>query len=255
MYFSGQGKLYYAIRDALGNPGAFTFAGNVPTLKVALTTGTTEHIESTDGQRLTDFRLITSKKAELSFDLEDWSLQNLAVGLYGSSIAPSTGATVTAEQVVAVGAVVAANQYVVLKNPNVSAVVLTDSTPTTPKTLVLGTDYTVNAQFGSIQLLNSLSTFILPIKAAYTYVADAGRVTMFSTQVPERWFRFEGLNTASQNAPVLVELYRAIIDPMKELDLINDKLLSMSMTGSALYDALRGTDPNFGNFGRVVFVQ
>lgn len=254
MYFSGQGKLYYAIRDALGNPGAFTFAGNVPSLKVALTTQVTEHVESTDGQRLTDFRLTTSKKAELDFDIEDWSLDNLAVGLYGTKVAASTGTSVTGETVVAADATIAAGTFSALANPNVSAVVLTDATGT-PQTLVANTDYVVNADFGTVQWLNDLSSFVFPITAAYTYTADKGRVAMFSDLAPERWFRFEGLNTAAQNAPVLVELYRTIVDPMKELDLINDALMKMSMTGSALYDALRGSDPNFGNFGRVVFLK
>lgn len=251
MYFSGQGKLYYASRDANGNPGAFTFAGNVPELKVSLTTATTEHIESTDGQRQTDFRLITSKKAELSFSLEDWSLDNLAVGLYGTKVAASTGSTVTGEDLGSPEQ----GQYVMLKNPNVSAVVLNDSTAGTPLSLVEGVDYVLNSDFGSIQIIGDMSGFVLPLKANYTYAEDKGRVTMFTQSPPERWFRFEGLNTANQNIPVLVELYRAIVDPMKELDLINDAMLKMDMTGSALYDALRGSDQNFGNFGRVLFLQ
>lgn len=239
MYFSGQGKLFYAVRDANGNPGVFQFAGNVPELKITLSTEVAEHNESTSGQRLQDFRLTKSKKAELAFSLEDWSLDNLAVGLYGTKRVPSAGASVTGESL----GTPKAGEYTPLKHPKVSAVTITTATE--------GTDYVLNADFGTIQWLTDQAS---AVTADYTWAADLGSVTMFSQGAPERWFRFEGLNTANDNAPVLIEVYRTIVDPMKELDLINDDLLKMDMTGSALYDAQRGSDASFGNFGRVIFL-
>lgn len=239
MYFSGQGKLFYAVRDVNGLPGPYIFAGNVPSLKVTLTTETSDHQESTSGQRLVDFRLTKSKKAEVSFTLEDWSLVNLAMGMYGQVLPPNTGSTVTSESL----GMPDAGQYTPLKHANVSTVVIGTKTA--------GTDYILNAATGMIQWLTKQSA---AVSASYAWAANAGSVTMFTQNAPERWFRFEGLNTADLNRPVLVELYRTVIDPMKELDLITDDLLKMELTGTALYDAQRGIDPSMGNFGRVQFL-
>lgn len=250
MYFSGQGKVFIAERDGNGNPLAFRYVGNVPDLKINLTTDKVEHMESVSGQRLTDLVFTKSQKVEAGFTLEDFSIPNLALAMYGTNDAMDAH-SVTNE---VLPDDLVAGDIVRLKYPNVSSVVITDSTGS-PKTLTAG-NYKVNGAYGSIQL-NDLTTdgpYTQPFKVAYSAAATGSRSRMFGAAVTERWVRFEGLNTADGNKPVLVELYRVRLDPAKELALINDDLLKLELTGSALYDASKELDTELGVFGRVVLL-
>ena len=245
MYFSGQGKLFIASRLSSGLPGPLRFLGNVPELKIGLKTEKLEHKESTSGQRLTDLSLITGKSSSIEFPLEDFSQDNLALALFGnkSSIAAST---VTAE----VMPTAAVGDYLRLRYGKVSAVVVKDSAGT-PATLTLGTDYSINsADHGSIKILN-LGAFTQPFKVDYSYALQAN-VGMFQAAAVDRWLRFEGLNTANELKPVLVELYKVSLDPLSELALIGDNLTKLTLSGAALYDDLKVGDAVLGQFGRVV---
>ncbi len=242
MYFSGQGSIYLA-STTNGVPGAFRFVGDA-TLQIALSTDVVEHQESTSGQRLIDARLQRNKKAELALTLDDWSKENLALGFYGQS-ATIAGGTVTAE---VLPAALVNNDYVRLAQQDVSSVVVKDSAGT-PATLVAGTNYKVSsAKHGSLQILN-VGSYVQPFKVDYSY-AGGTNIALFTQAAPERWLRFEGINTADANKTVLIELYRALFDPSKALDVITDDFGKLELSGSCLYDATKVGDSTLGQLGR-----
>lgn len=255
MYFSGQGKLYIASRNGSGNATAFRYVGNVPDLKLSVSTDIFEHKESVSGDRITDLRLTKEKKCECSFTLEEFTPENLAMGLYGSVETMATH-TVTGEVFPSAadtgGTDLVAGDIVRLKYPNVTGLVITDSTGS-PKTLP-SNQYTLRADYGSVTLddITSGGAYVQPFKAAYTAAATGSRVRIFSQAAVERWLRFEGLNTADGNAPVLIELYRVLLDPAKELSLISDEINQLALTGGALFDSTKTSDAELGGFGRVV---
>ncbi len=249
-YLSLQGKVYVATA-VNGVPGVFRELGNVNGLSVSLETDVFEHKESSTGQRLTDLRLITSKKASLSFKLEDFTRQNLALGLHGVG-AQIVGGNVTAE---ALPNPVAVGDFVRLQRQKVSSVVVTDSTAT-PKTLAQGTNYSVNSSdLGSLSFLNLTigAPYVQPFRAAYSS-ATVDNINMFTQPLPEVWLRFEGINTADSNKGILVELYRAALSPASNLALITDELASLDLSGSVLYDSTKAADVTLGQFGRIVMV-
>jgi hypothetical protein len=248
MLFSGQGKLYIGVRQGNGDPGAFRHVGNARDLIVALTTTTLEHKESVTGQRLTDARLITEKKTAVNFTLDDFQIDNLALALFGTK-ATETGSSVTAEAFVNP---VAVGDYVRTKFPEISAVVIKDSAGT-PATLVLGTDYEItSAKHGTVKFLN-LGAYTQPFKIDYTY-GTHDHVPMFNAAAPERWLKFDGLNTADTDKEVLVELYRVRLDPLAELALITDDFGGLALAGSALFDDTKVADAYLGQFGRFVHI-
>lgn len=53
--------------------------------------------------------------------------------------------------------------------------------------------------------------------------------------------RFEGLNTADENMPVVIEVWKFSTDPLKELSLISDNFGQMAVEGSVLADNSKGT--------------
>lgn len=245
VYFSGQGIVYVADRDGSGNVTVFRDVGNVPALKLSLSTDVIEHKESRTGQRLTDLRLTKSRKATVDITLENFTKANLMLLLYGTASTVS-GASVTNE-VFATGQVV--GNILALAHPMVSSVVVHDSAGS-PATLALTTDYTVDANSGMITIVN-VGTYVQPFKVNYTF-ATQDVVPFFRSATTERFLKFSGLNTANSNAPVVVDLYRVIFDPVGNLDLINDELAQFQLTGSALYDATRDLDSLLGGFGRII---
>jgi len=247
MYFSGQGKLFIAPRAADGSAGAFRYVGNVSDFKPQMATSTIEHKESTSGQRLTDLRLTTEKKATLDAVLDDFEKNNLGLALYSTPVT-TAGSSVTGEAL----PTLAVGDYARLKYPEVSAVVVKDSAGT-PATLVLGTDYEISsANHGTIKILG-LASYTQPFTVDYTYGAH-DNIAMFDTAPAERWLRFEGINTADGDAPVLVELYRVLLDPLAELALIGDDLGALNLSGSVLYDDKKVSDTYLGQFGRFVHI-
>lgn len=248
-YYSGQGKVLVAERDANGNAKAFRFLGNCSAVNLALQTDVLEHKESTSGQRLTDLRLIREKKAQLSIQMEEFSQKNLALAMYGTDSAIAAGSVVseTFPTSLIVG------DLVRTAKPDISAPVVTDSTGS-PLTLTLNTDYRVfSAKHGTIEILN-LGAYIQPFKINYSNAA-AVNINMLTGSLPERWFRFEGLNTADSDKPVLIEVYRVALDPLKEAAFLGDDILKMELAGSGLYDSTKSADTVLGQFARVVLVD
>jgi hypothetical protein len=245
-YFSGQGKVYIAVPTA-GVPGVFRYVGNVPILNTALETDVLDHKESTSGQRLSDLRIIRGKTCKFSFTLEDWNKDNLALALYGAASSIS-GSTVSVETF----PTVAVGDYVRLVHPDVSSLVITDSAGS-PATATLGTHYEItSAKHGTIKFLN-LASHTQPYKAAYTY-ATRTNINMLTQGFTDRWVKFDGLNTVDSNRQVVVDLYKVNFDPIAQLDLINDDVMKMELSGGALYDSTKESDTVLGQFGRIQLI-
>jgi len=248
-YFSGQGRVYIGARDAAGNPQGLKYVGNVPELKVSLSVETLEHQESTSGQRLTDLQLIKTKKGEFSCTLEELVAVNLELALYGTTTQVASG-SVTGE---ALPNPVTPGSLYLLAHQNVSSVVVKDSSAT-PKTLP-ASQYTVNEKHGSIVIDDATTggPYTEPFTVDYAYGA-AQSTAMFTQPLPERWVRFEGLNTADSNREVVIDLYRVAINPASELSVITDELLKFELSGQVLADTLKPATGDLGQFGRIVLL-
>src|SRR5512139_1821586 len=245
-YASFQGRVFLGNRDIAVLPIEVRSPGNVAELKLSLKTDVLEHYESQSGQRSLDHRMIKQKSATVNLTIEEFTKENLALALYGNHVTGSTG-SVTDEPVGGATPVVGDRYF--FAHPKVSALVVVDSAGT-PATLTLGTHYTADTDFGSIQFLD-VTGLTAPYKASYTY-GVATEIGIFTQPLPERYLRLEGLNTAQANAKVLVELYRVAFDPLKELSLISDEYNKFEMEGSLLADTTKPYDALLGQFGRIV---
>lgn len=247
-YFSLQGRVYLAERDASGNPLDLRWVGNVPALKLALAIDKKEHKESSSGQRLTDFELITGKSGELDGILEELDVANLNLMLQSVSTTVPSG-SVTNESL---GLGMAAGSIRLLANQFVSAVTVVDSTPTTPKTLPTG-QYKVHPQQGAVELLDGTTggPYVQPYKASYTHGA-AVRSGMFKAAQTAYWLRFDGIDTADGNKRVIIDLYKISVNPTKELGMITEDLGQLPFTAAVLADTSKDADGELGQFGRII---
>jgi hypothetical protein len=230
-YYSGQGRLIIGERDPLtGKSISLRQIGNCTALEVTVQTTKTDHKESQSGERAIDLTLVTEKSATFNVTCESISLENLVMGLWGS-ITTGLAATVVDES-----HEIAKGGFIALDAQNVSAVVV-ETDETTPVTLVLNTDYTLDPDFGTIQFTQSV-TVPTGGKVNVSYTGAAGNKTLQGlTEVmpPERFVRFEGINTVDGDL-VLVEIPRASFEPLQNLPLINEELASFQMTGTILRD-------------------
>lgn len=78
----------------------------------------------------------------------------------------------------------------------------------------------------------------LPLTVDFTF-EDQVQVDALTEGASELYMRFEGLNTADENKPVVVEVFRFLTDPLKELSLISDTVQQFVLEGSVLADTTR----------------
>lgn len=242
LYYSGQGSLYIATRSAGGKPEGFIPVGNVPELTLDIETTEFEHKESETGSRLLDLKIIKEKKGKFNFKLEDLNLDNLALGLWGTKSTISSGTVTSGSPEVITIAQASAGRRYPLAHPNVSAVTVKNSAGTV--TYVLNTDYTLDTVNGVITpkaggaIATAVASAPADIKVDYSYGAALQVDAFTQASAPERWLRFEGINTVD-NKSVIVDIFRAQFDPLTGYGLLNDDLGSVSMKGSILADTLQ----------------
>ncbi|MGB7480153.1 MAG: hypothetical protein WA924_07500, partial [Burkholderiaceae bacterium] len=215
-YFLGQGRLDIAARTAAGLPKALRWLGDVSEAKLSLTVESVKHKESHTGQRMLAKNIPIGKEAVFDFTPMELSRENLAMTLSGTSTTVAQG-TVTAE---ALPDGLVAGDKVALKYPQVSDVVITDSS-VTPAT-VDSSKYEVNATYGTITI-KDVAGLTQPLKVAYTHEA-VDSVSVFTAAQSEIFVRYEGINLAEGGAPIIVELYKVATEPLKELALITTAL-------------------------------
>jgi hypothetical protein len=125
-------------------------------------------------------------------------------------------------------------------------------------------NYTVNSEWGSINVpatTGDLATAInatslpqgdtdpthkyLDLAVTYDYEAQA-QIDGLVTGQPERYIRFEGLNTAQNNDPVTIEVFRWTVQPLAKLALIQPSGYSgLDVTGACLLDWTKTTGSPF----------
>lgn len=252
LYFSGQGRVLMAPRLADGTPGKFRWVGNVPELTLSPERTTREHKESYTGQRAVDLRLTEELNLGLRAVVESFTPENLALGLYGESIATAADtAHAMSIPTLEVGGIYA------LEHMGISNLAIVDSTDPTPVALdpydevTEAGHYRLNAEHGSIEIMALPVSTEAPFPVTYDHAAQTN-LAIFKTAPPERFVRFEGLNTADSNSPVLIEIYRFEADPFSEVGFIQDEEAQMPMEGAALVDSTRPVDALLGQFGRIV---
>lgn len=77
----------------------------------------------------------------------------------------------------------------------------------------------------------------------YTHLGYS-RVDALTDTSRVRWLRFEGLNTVDDE-PVVVDIYKASLDPLSGYGLINEEVAQMEVTGNVLLDDLRSVGDQF----------
>jgi len=245
-YYYGQGKVFSRRLNQVG--AKWRWWGDVSALTIGMELEKLQHRESYSGNKGIARDFAISKAMTLNATAHQLDTDSLAELIYGAVSSVAAGAVVAEDL-----GTVAAGDTVKLDFPGVSALVITDSAGA-PVTIA-GSHYQLDPRFGSVEFLSLPGgpAPTMPLKAAYSHLANK-QVNMFTQPQPIIEFRYEGINLAENNAPVIVEIYRMSTDPLQELALINNdtSLSGAPITCAALIDNSKSAVGQLGQFGRII---
>lgn len=254
VYSGAHGVIKIGLRTASGWPGAMRDIGDVdPDKGIDLSPKTDTFDVKTlrGGHLVTKDRLIKERSSTVKFSMQEFNAMNLAMQLFGMDSVVAEG-TVTGEPL---PNPLVAGDEVVLRNPLVSTLVLTDSASGTPATLT-DTHFSQSAEqaaYGGLTI-KSVAGLTLPILADYAY-AERIQVPILNGDLESVWVTIELMNSAQAGAKMRIDLYKVQFDAAKTLNLLQAKGISTpEMEGMLLTDLDKEADPVLGQFGRVMFL-
>ena len=234
--FSGVGQVSLHARTVGGAKGIGRLMGNCPRLQIKQEPRTVERNESMTTSRSPLRRMTQATQASIELVTDEFNKRNFALATRARIDEVAADAVTTINHEFPSGAAV--GDVLAVPHRNINTLVVTDSTGS-PKTLVAGTNYTVDLFSGHITLIDLTAggPFVQPFEAAY----KQGAVTVLSgLAVPdtELWLCLNGVN-ADTGQPGVLDCYRVRFDPAQVLDFINNEYQDFTLTGSVLLDTTK----------------
>lgn len=248
--WSGQGPVFWANRDADGDPIEYAWFGNAPEFTLGLATDELTHKESYTGLRAIDARIITELNATVSITTDDFKESNLELATYGTG-SQIAGSVVVAEAVLS-GAPQIGERYALKTTGRVSAATVKNG-----GVAVTASFYTVDAS--GVIVFTEVTGLSGPITADYT-IAASRQVGVFKNSAPEIHVRLDGLNTATPTSTgdyqrTIVDIFKTRLSPAENFGLINDEFGQLVLNGSALVDPTKAAADATGQFARFIYLD
>lgn len=233
--YSGVGVVSIHTRTAAGLPGVGDDMGEAPSFKINVNQPQAEMKTFRDQSRGVAFRMAQSATGTVELQLSTISDAVLSLLTGGSWTDTAAGGAVTNQ---ILPSTVEVGQVLPLGPGNVSALTITDSTAT-PKTLVLGVNYTADLFAGTITIIN-LTTgapYVQPLRAAYTpgAIRTLGALKAAST---DWWLKFSGTN-AYDGSLSLVDAYRVQFGADGDTQWIMEGYGSYTLKGTIMRDTTK----------------
>ena len=178
--FAFQGKIYLG-ENVNGKVRNLKWVGDQSSLNFAMAVEKEERRENYSGTKGISVVNLQSKSVSPELVLRHLTPENILLGVHGKLNKIAAG-TVTAENL---PSHLVADELIKLDHGKVSNLVLTDSDPTTPTTLIEGTNYLLESSIGALVRMKDLSSLTQPIKGAYSY-GGSTNVSMLSSLPPTR---------------------------------------------------------------------
>lgn len=224
-----QGNVFIANRDASGRTGGFVNIGDTEGVTINTSQQFLDVQESQSGLRNTVVHAPISSDYSVELTVLNVDGDNLARGFYGSSAAV-VGASVTGEAITAYN-----GTMIELKYPGVSAVTVTKTSGSTP--LVLGTDYTLDAEMGTITILPG-STLVpagagVPCTVNYTHGGLTAKIKAFTQGLKDYTIRVQAKSPVDGTISIYT-FHRAALDMAATLQLISTGVNKLVLKGKLL---------------------
>jgi len=236
-YLHLQGKVYYAVRNAVtGLPGPRRYLGNARSCSIETETNIIEHLESTSGLRIMDNRYQFGLKVNATLEFDEYDKRNLALAIKGNFLDIAAGNVSTGENL---PTGITAETYYRTRFGNITNLAITGLTE--------GTNYVLeDAKTGRIRFLTAVDG---TPSVTYNYAAQTRIPALNDTAPPELWLEIDGINVAAQSKRVNVTIYRFAFNATESLMLLNDDPTMFTLRGAVLRDPNYSTGTNYTNFG------
>ena len=240
--YRGQGQVHLAEKDEFGQPQGFDFVGNVSELKINPKTEALKHTESQTGNNSVDAKIEKNLEVEITYNTCSQYKTNLMRLIFGKLTELSSG-TITDETV---KAYLGKSTY--LDRINLASFTsLTDEGATT--TYVKGTDYVIDLATGRIDH-SATAAYSDGATLKANYIANEEEIVAAFESINKNYYlRFDGLNSAENNSPVVIDIPNIRFEPLKELALINDDDFNKyEQTGIALFDRFQDATSKYSRY-------
>jgi hypothetical protein len=231
-YFIGQGRVYMrAIGDDC-SPATESFydVGDADEFIISPAPSYNSHYESQSGLRRKAARWVESIDTSFTLGVRNFNAKNLVTLLRGTDDGVVAAGSVVDEQIA-----VPSTGWVWTQYQGISAVTVTSNTAS-PVTLVANTDYTLNTTYGGINITSSGLAKVVDDKVFvdYTHVGRQFLINALQNPLSDYEIRFNAINVASPNVPVVVTIKRANIGITEEMSLLSTDMLTLTITGEML---------------------
>lgn len=236
-YFVGQGEITIRKLNDDGTPAeAFWHIGDANELTTDISVSKQNHYESQTGTKVKSVTWNTQTDSTFSMAVQNFNADNLRVVLSGTDTGAVAGASVV-DEIVEFAAGADGINYTVYQG--ITAVSVNDGDGVTP--LVEGTDYEIEAEggitgfSGGIRLLVGAPNYTGPnIEVSYTHVGVKGVVEALTTPFQNYEIRFNAVNMAAPNSPLVVKIAKAQLNPVESIGWISDDIGDLTFTGDIL---------------------
>jgi len=245
---------FSAIDATTGLPsGGFRDMGNAPEFSFTITSQVLDHYSSRAGVKSLDKEVVISQDCEVKFKLDEINFENLALWTSGDQNAATNAAIAGFTTWVMVpNTKLALGRYYEVRNS--SGVRAYDITPgvnltittaqTSPVAMVEGTDYTFDRRNGTIFILSTSTVAAASIAESggkglnVALAASAGatvtqQVNGLTTTTIEGALKFEGVNAAYSDDPIVIDFHKVKVTADGDFSLIGDTIAEMSFKGKA----------------------
>ena len=235
-YVSLQGTFMVGERSATGTPTNLRSLCNVDAFELSVDIEKFEHKEKCSGKRAIDLTIVQERNVTFTMTLENVAAKNLAMALWGTdSVVAAADVT---DEVVTIAELDTPFPlaHINLSTDSSKVPVIQDDGDST--TYTANTDYTIDSKNGTITALSGGSIALGDdIHVDYSTLGYANVEAMTETSL-ERYFRFHGINTID-DTPMIVDLYRVSVDPVSSMEILNEEIMQLEITGNVLLDSLQ----------------
>jgi hypothetical protein len=241
-YYYGQGKVFLARRNAAGQPLSWRWVGDVSSLTLELEFEDKNTKVSVGGQLVPAQHYITAVGGKVTSTWHELLMSNLELVLNSKSVIEPFSI----------------NEVYQLPVGIVKGDIFSLPHTTVFNVEIIGLEnnvhYKVDPQWGMIEFLTTPGNIVYQVN--YEHIQNQS-IPLFTSQPVELSLRYHGLNIAEGNTPVLVELYRVVIEPLATFEFINtdDGLAGIETTAQILADLTRKNHAELGYFGRIQVVN
>lgn len=223
-------------------PGGVTGLGHINVSAVAIkqNAGATTLTAYVDDVTPYDYKVNTDAGSILVNDGSSLAWANLGVAASAIAVGATTTVTVSSAANAAVGGTIYVRGFAGADAADINDQHFT-ITAVTATTITFAVDTTGD----TITVTGSKLVWDGVAGTADYGWTDQNLIDALNVGITDIYMRFEGLNTAQSNQPVVVEVFRFSTDPLKELALISDTVQQFVLEGSVLLDSLQTTGSKY----------